>query len=104
MLYVNINYPNRYLTIHGDPQCHDIERAKEGGRRLCIINTATISQELQRLSEGYYRLGSQQGLNGLWIEVDFEDKDFERAVIDYARRLLGHRYIPLADAPIRNHC
>jgi hypothetical protein len=39
----------------------------------------------------------------MWLEVDFDDAEFEAAVVRHIRRLLGTYYRPLAQAPIDAH-
>jgi hypothetical protein len=36
--------------------------------------------------------------NDLWLELDFDDHEFELQIGHYLQRILGQRYRPLRDA------
>ena len=49
------------------------------------------------------RFSSKAGINDIWIEVDFNNLDFEVAVIRYIQSCLGERYSPIRTSSIEFH-
>ena len=99
-----LNYPNPHITLHRNPLCGAVQQMGKSGQRYVRIDTLTISGELQRFQSKHYSFAAHAGANDMWIEVDFADADFERALIDYIRRLLGRHYSPFGGAPVSTHC
>jgi hypothetical protein len=54
------------------------------------------SLELQRFAAQEYRFEAQAETNDMWLELDFNDPVFERAVVEYVRNLLAVHYPPFA--------
>ena len=104
MLTVYVNYPNPHLTIHHDPNCNSIQAMQKQGQRKRKIDGESISSELQAFRKGEYRFASKQAINDMWIEVDFQDEEFETAVVAYVHRLLAQRYRPFSNALVKVHC
>lgn len=46
---------------------------------------------------------AQAGYNDMWLEVDFNNQDFETAVVWYIKELLGNHYRPFKLAPVNTH-
>ena len=64
----------------------------------------TLSAELKRFSSKAYRFAAQAELNDMWLELEFRDADFERAVVEHVRKILGGHYKPLGSARVDQHC
>jgi Zn-dependent M32 family carboxypeptidase len=73
-------------------------------QRSVLISTQSISTELQAFASKKYTFSATANRNDMWITVDFEDSDFEDAVMGYAHRLIGKHYAPLASVSIAKHC
>lgn len=43
-------------------------------------------------------------MNGVWLEIDFDDPTQESAAAKHIFGLLRARYTPLVNAPIKTHC
>jgi len=104
MLKAYINYPNPHITIHGDAGCADIRKQHKEGQRLVRLDVASLSTELKRFKAKDYRFGSAAGTNDMWLEVDFADHAFERAIVEYVRKLLAEHYTPFGQVGVEQHC
>jgi hypothetical protein len=73
-------------------------------QRSVLINTKSISTELQAFAAKKYTFSATAKRNDMWINIDFADSDFELAVLAYVHRLLGKHYAPFASIRIAQHC
>jgi len=104
MIKVYVKYPNSHVTLHYNPKCIEVQKMKKSGQRYVRINTSTISAELQRFQNKGYSFAAQPAANDMWIEIDFSDPDFEKAVLEYVLRLLCKHYSLFAKAFVTIHC
>ena len=100
MLQTYINYPNQKVSVHGDRSCQQIGKMAKAGQQRFRIDSKSISMELQHFGGKQYMFAPNAADNDMWIEVDFSDAEFERAVVAYVHRLIGRRYSRLAKASI----
>ena len=99
----SVNLP--VVSVHWDPSCAEIQKMEKQNQRSVVINTQSISTELQKFTATRYKFGATANLNDMWIKVDFADSDFERAVLAHVHRLIGKHYAPLASVSIsKDHC
>lgn len=103
MLMVYLNSPNSRISAHRSPNCSRIQVMQKPNQRHCRIDATSISTELAKFANKQYRFQSTADLNDLWLEIDFGDEDFERAVLSYVLRLLGRHY-SFAKGRVRPHC
>lgn len=104
MLTVYVNYPNARVTLHADPSCEFIRATGKSGQRTVRIDPRSISDELLKFGSKHYAFASHSASNDMWLEIDFDDHEFERAVLQYVLRQLGRHYAPFSSALIQNHC
>ena len=104
MIYVYLNYPNRQATVHHDSTCQHIRQAHKQGQRTAKINLAKISEELGKFADKQYTFASKPSQNDIWLEIDFRDADFEKAVAAYVLRLAGKHYKPFRELGLQTHC
>ncbi len=104
MLKAYFNYPNSRVSVHHDPFCSRIRPMGKQGQRICRINITNIRHELQKFKDKQYRFQSTSDLNDMWLEIDFQDEEFEMAVVGYICRLLGHHYKRFSDSRLEIHC
>lgn len=104
MLTAYLNYPNQHVTIHADADCTTIQQQHKQNQRIIRLDKKTISAELERFENKYYRFGADQETNDMYLYVDFLDPAFERAVVEYIRALLGAHYTPFDRAIVNEHC
>ena len=99
-----VNYPNPHITLHGDPSCGEVGKMRKANQRELAITPATISQALTQVSDAHFRLGADASINDVWLTIDFDDREFEEAIVRHVHRLLRQRYSRLAGATIERHC
>ena len=64
----------------------------------------SLSLELQRFVAQEYQFGSEAETNDMWLELDFSDPVFERAVVEYVKSILALHYSPFARVRVDEHC
>jgi len=72
------------------------------GQRWIRITLATFAEELARFARKEHRFASEARLNDMWLEIDFDDVAFERAVGEYLIRILAKRYSPFRTVELKN--
>jgi hypothetical protein len=104
MLKAYVNYPHPKVSAHRNPACGDIEKMGKQSQRSVLINTQSISTELQAFTAKKYTFAPTASQNDMWITVDFADSDFEDAVLAYVHRCIATHYSRLAGVSIAKHC
>jgi hypothetical protein len=104
MLRAYVNYPNPKVSIHHDPSCGAIQKNNKPGQRVVRIDAENISAEIRRFTTKGYSFAANPAENDMWLEANFEDADFEAAVIAHVHRLIGKHYAPLAKVGVETHC
>ncbi len=104
MVYIYLNYPNPRATLHSDLNCGFVPKPPSKGQRWIRVTPATFEQELAKFRDHEYVFRSEAKFNDMWLEVDFGDKEFERAVGDYLLRVLSTQYTPFSRVVVREHC
>ena len=99
-----INYPEPHVTLHADQRCPEIGKMRKPNQRHAHVNITSFSREVQDLTSKSFRFGADSSINDLWISVDFNDRQFEKAVIDYIHQRLVSRYTPLGRVHPQYHC
>jgi len=102
MLTVYFNYPNSYISIHGDKCCGEIPDVPKPNHREVDIDSNNVGDELEQFYQHHF--GSTAAKNDMWVRVDFGDEAAERAIIDEIQNILGRRYKPFRDPEISRHC
>ncbi len=104
MLAGYLNYPNSQVTAHGDMSCGDIRKMHKVGQRNIRIDPSTFTDEIQRFIQGEHRFASEPQLNDMWVNLDFDDWDFELALFDFIHRLVRDKYKPFRNVARTVHC
>lgn len=104
MLKAYINYPNPHVTIHVDSKCASVQQQHKKDQRVVRIDVLNLSGELTKFRAKEYVFGAQAERNDMWLHVDFGDDGFERAVVEYIRKLLGSHYTPFVRSKVEVHC
>ena len=99
MTSIYIDYPIPSFTPkHGVPAEARRVHHKEN-QRVIKIDARNFSSEIQPFILKQMKFESKAGLSDLYVEIDFDDEQFEMETGKFIQRLLGQRYKPLADAP-----
>ena len=40
----------------------------------------------------------------MWLNIDFGDEEFEKAIVNFIQKLIGKHYEPLRNCQIEEHC
>jgi len=104
MLKVYLNYPNSRVSVHHDPCCSTIQIMGKPDQRYIRMNITNIRHELQKFKDKQYQFKPESAFNDMWLEIDFQDEEFEMAVAGYVHRLLGQHYKPFSDSHLTTHC
>jgi hypothetical protein len=104
MINVYLNYPNSIATIHQTSDCPRIHQHHTQNQRRLKIDLLTIETVLKTIMDGELEFRSEQGLNDVWLEIDFGDLEFEIAVIKFILRQLGKQYAPFDSLTPDFHC
>jgi len=104
VIRVYINYPNPHITIHSKDDCGFINRTYKSEKRIIDITPQTISDEIIKFRNGDYKFGSTSTINDMWLNIDFGDNDFEKAIVSFIQKLIGRYYGPLRNCQIEEHC
>lgn len=104
MTKVYVNYPDPKFSIHHDPLCAEVCKMGKTGQRHIRIDIDSASTELQRFANKKHTFSSNAGSNDMWLDIEFEDADFEKSVLKYVRRLIVKRYASLGKAKLTTHC
>jgi len=87
-----INYPQPHATIHFDAGCIQFRKQHKSGQRTVCLNPNSSGKEIRAFGSGKYTFRSNASANDMWLDVCFEDHEFEEAVLAYILRLLAMRY------------
>jgi hypothetical protein len=104
MLKAYINYPNPNVTIHAHSDCASVQQQHKKNQRVVRIEVFNLSGELTKFRTKEYVFRAQAETNDMWLDVDFGDAGFEKAVVEYIRRLLGSHYTPFVRSKVDVHC
>jgi len=102
MLTVYFNYPNSYISIHGNSDCLEIPDPPKENHREADIDSSNVDAELKWFYE--YPFGSTASKNDMWVKVNLGDESSEMKVVHKIQKILGGRYKPFRDAKISKHC
>jgi len=104
MMKAYINYPEPHITAHYDPNCGKVQAHHKFNQRYRRINITTISLELKNFRNKKHAFSTNTAYNDMWLEIDFNDRDYELAVLNDICRLLGTHYRPFAGKTPTIHC
>lgn len=104
MMKVYVNYPDTKFSIHCNPSCTEVHKMRKPGQRHIRIDIDSASTELGRFANKKHAFSSNSKSNDMWLEIEFEDAEFEKSVLKYVRRLIGKHYAPLGEAKLTTHC
>lgn len=105
MIRVYFDYPtakDEGVKIHWNPSCDAYRGMNRSPARNIHVGPETFSQEVQPFLVKKHKFGGGKEWDSMWVEVDFDNETFERAVAAYLKQLLGKRYTPFAAAALRD--
>jgi hypothetical protein len=103
-MWVYVNYPNPYFTVHRDASCTMIQMQGKPNQRVYRVSMRTLGDFLAEVIDGSMPFAAQRALNDVWLEVNLQTPEQEIGLVHVLQAILGGRYSPLAGAPIQTHC
>jgi hypothetical protein len=103
-MWVYITYPNRRIEIHKNVSCSEIQKQQKVGQRIIKINPSTLKSVLSQFINDAFKFESKPQSNDMWLNISLSTIDQEMGTVHVIQALLGQRYTPLSDAPIKIHC
>ena len=71
---------------------------EKSNRRMIRISTDSFSDAMRPFLVGEVPFAFTSELNDLWLDLDFDDLEFEKSLAEHIQRLLARRYSPLKSA------
>ena len=96
------NYPDPHVTLHTH-RCLEVGKHKKITQRHVSVDLTSIASAIQCLSSKSFRFAAKPSSNDLWLSVDFGDRGFEEAFIEYVRRQFASRYKPFQMVKSERH-
>jgi hypothetical protein len=97
------NYPNPRIMIHSDPACSEVLKQDKPNPRIIILNPATISTELLKFASKEYHFAANTEGNDLWLDLDFQDPEFESALVRHIQTIIRRFYKPFERVIVEVH-
>ena len=104
MIKAYLNYLDPIVTIHRRPNCDLAKVGPEKNIRHVLIDSDSLSKELARFRNNKYRLSSEPGMCDIWLILDFQDSEFEMALVSHLKRVVGLLSSPIKDCELQVHC
>jgi len=105
MIKAYIYYPIPHVAINCNPDDPMITAHPDAGtRREMNINLENLGGQLSQFGHETVRFTSKAGLNGMWLNIDLGDREFEISVVNFITRKLGNTYIPFQKVIPKIHC
>jgi hypothetical protein len=104
MIKAYFNYLDPAVTVHQNPNCAHAKVGPDQRIRHVLINADSLSKELARFRNNKYRFAEEPGLNDVWLILDFQDPEFETALVRHLKRIVGLLYSPIKSCEVRVHC
>lgn len=95
MTSIYINYPNPHFSAKPGPVAERIRHEKPE-RRAILLSPSTFGPAMVEVESVLFAATAE--LNELWLEIDFDNPEFEMALGKYVQETLGKRYRRLAQA------
>lgn len=103
MIKVYFNYPTSRVTVHGDPSCPHIRKQSKPSPRIIVLDPTTFSAEIIQFINKQHKFASAPTSNDMWLDINFDDQQFEVAVAQYVLELLKH-YKRFRGSHLAKHC
>jgi len=99
-----LNYPNSHITIHTDNSCGQIHMHHKKGQRRVNVNAVTLRFVLSDFLNNKYIFKAEKEYNDLWLDVSLNTPEQETGLVHVIQAIIGQRYAPFSDAPVKEHC
>lgn len=103
-MWVYINYPDPHFSVHRDHSCRMIQMHCKPNQRIRTVSISTLGDVLSEFINEDIPFAAQSGLNDVWIKIELDTPEQEMGLVHVLQAILGKRYGPLSNAPIKTHC
>jgi len=103
MIKVYINYPNKIITVHTNPDCRYIQPKSKAAQRYIRVDKASLPEELNRFNSNEYRFESNPAFNDMWLEIDLSSYESEKKILNKIHNSIANHYKPIDNAIIKFH-
>ena len=104
MIKAYISYSESRITVHRNPLCEHANVGPDQKIRHVLISPDSISKELERFKGGKHRFSEELYMNDMWLIFDFQDSEFELALVAYLRKTAGLSNSTILRSEIQLHC
>lgn len=103
-MWVYINYPDPHFGVHRDHSCRKIQMHGKPNQRVRTATIPTAGDLLCEFIDEQIRFAAESDFNDLWIKIELDTPEQEMGLVHVLQAILGRRYRPLSNAPIKTHC
>jgi hypothetical protein len=104
MIKAYIDYNDPCVTIHRNPLCVNAKVGPDQKIRHLLLNPGSLSKELSRFRNNKHRFTEEPGMNDMWLVFDFQDSEFEMALVSHLKKLAGRSNSTIKDCKVQVHC
>ena len=100
--YINFNEPG--ITVHKYAICEEAKVGPDQKIRHVMLNPGSISKEMDRFMNNKHQFTEEQYMNDMWLVFDFQDPEFESALLSHLQKLIGLSNSTIKSCKIQVHC
>ena len=100
--YLNYNAPQ--VTLHRNPLCDHAKVGPDERIRHVLLNPDSLSKELARFRNNKHEFTSEPGMNDMWLIFDFQDSEFEAALLTHLKKLVALSNSTIKSCEVQVHC
>ena len=100
--YINYNEPS--ITIHTNPLCDKANVGPEEQIRHIMLSPDFLSKEHDRFKNNKHHFTDEPNMGDMWLIFDFQDTEFEIALLNYLKKLIGRNNNKIKNCKTREHC
>ena len=101
MIKAILNYPTPSKKVHRNTNCGFAPTDVDNDRYI-IVTHGNIGSVISNMYQIVFR--AEAGFNNLHFEINFNNEEFELAVLKYLCSIIELRYNPFRNLPIVTHC
>ena len=104
MIKAYINQKEACITIHRNPLCDNANVGPDQKIRHVMLSPDSLSKELDRFRSNKHRFAEEPFVNDMWLIFDFQDPEFEIALLSHLKKLIGLSNNTIKSCKIQEHC
>ena len=104
MIKAYINYIDQSVTIHKNPHCDEAKAGPDEKIRHVMLNPDFLSKEHDLFRKNKHRFSDEPFMGDMWLMFDFQDTEFEIALLRYLKQLIGRNNNIIKVCKTQEHC